>query len=106
MSDGLFIDGETYTFDDLTYREQRLMREKLRELVPPEDLEPRIGADGESYRPDVVDAASPVDYIPAFIYVIKQRTDSEFTLEQAMDFKPADLVVPAKPRPTKPRAKS
>jgi hypothetical protein len=74
----LFIDGARITIDDLTYREQRDMREFVRNLAPEHDP----------------DQAGEQDVIPALIAVVKRRTDPEFTLEQALDFKPSDLAPP------------
>ena len=85
----LWIDGQPHTLDELTYREQRQLRTFVKELSD----EPVEGVE------DVVE----VDLIPAFITVIKQRTDPGFTLDQALDFKSSDLEAPA--RPTKPAAK-
>ena len=85
--DGLWIDGVAYTISDLTYREQRTLRDLVRSLAP-DNLDPA----------DAPDA----DYVPAIITVIKQRTDPAFTIDQALDFKPSDLEPPA--RPTKPAA--
>ena len=85
----IYVDGQPYTIDDLTFREQRQMREFVKQLAPAEDVARSI------------EDASDADYIPAVIAVIKQRTDEDFTLEQALDFKPTDLEGP----PTKPAAK-
>lgn len=82
MSDdsALWLDGKPYTVDDLTFREQRKLRDLIRELAPGEDVE----------------SASEADFIPAFIAVIKQRDDPGFSVEQALDFRPADLARPQK----------
>lgn len=81
----LFIDGERVTMADLTFREQREMRDHIRTLSPDNDP----------------DNAAEADIIPALIAVYKKRSDPAFTLEQALDFKPGDLEAP----PTKPAAK-
>lgn len=76
----LYIDGEQVTMNDLTFREQRTMRDHIRALAP----------DGDP------DNASEADIVPALIAVVKQRTDPKFTLEQALDFKPGDLERPTR----------
>lgn len=81
----LFIDGEKVTMSDLTFREQREMRDHIRTLSPENDP----------------DNAAEADIVPALIAVYKKRADPEFTLEQALDFKPGDLEAP----PTKAAAK-
>lgn len=81
MSDddsALWIDGQAYTMDDLTFREQRQFRDFVRELAP--------GGDP--------DEAGEADIVPAMIVVVKRRTDEAFTLEQALDFKPGDVERP------------
>lgn len=82
---GLFIDGTVYTVDDLSYREQRKMRELARELAP----------DGE------LDAAGEIDLIPAMVCVLRRRTEPSFSLEQALDVKPKDLEQPVPPTRTR-----
>lgn len=82
----LWIEGQAYTTDDLTFREQRQLRDFIRELAP----------DGDP------DEASEADIIPAFICVVKRRETPEFTLDQAQDFKPGDVERP----PTRARAKA
>lgn len=82
MDAGIYIDGTLYTVDDLSFREQRAMREMVRELAPEGDVE----------------LATTADALPAFLCVVKRRTDPEFTIDQALDAKPSDLQ---KPPPTK-----
>jgi hypothetical protein len=77
----IHIDGSPYTMDDLTFREQRQMRDVIRSLAPDNDP----------------DQASEADIVPALILVIKQRTEASFTLEHALDFKPGDLAPPPEP---------
>lgn len=76
----LYIDGERVTMADLTFREQRRMRDYVKELAP----------DGDP------DNAAEADIVPALIAVVKQRTDPGFSLEQAQDFKPGDLERPTR----------
>lgn len=81
----IHVDGVQAKVADLTFAEQRKMRDLTRQLAPDGDVE----------------EAGEQDVIPALITVIKQRTDESFTLEQALTYKPADLAAP----PTKPPAK-
>lgn len=74
----LYLDGERITADDLTFREQREMRDIIRNFAPDNDPDKAIEA----------------DFVPALIYVWKKRTDKSFSLDQALDIKPADLEKP------------
>ena len=77
-SDELAID-----LDDLTFREQIELRKLVRELVGEDDMEdPPVSA-----------------VIPVAYYILKRRTDAEFTLDQALDMKWEDV----RKRPTKAR---
>lgn len=84
-TEGIYIDGAVYTNDDLTYREQRQVRVFIQELAP----------DGD------VDEAGEADVVPAFVCVVKRRAEPAFTLEQALDLKPTDLVAPPTKAPRK-----
>lgn len=79
------VDGETIKVSDLTFGEQIKLRKYIRDLSP----------DGDD------DEASTAEMIPALVAVVKQRTDANFTLEQALELKGSDVAVP----PTKPAAK-
>lgn len=74
----IWLEGQAYDADDLTFREQRKLRDYMRELAPNNDVE----------------EASDADFFPALICVIKQRSEEAFTLEQALDFKESDLSGP------------
>ena len=67
----IIIDGQSYTADDLTFREQRELRTQIRELLG----DPAAN----------VDDAAVMDFIPALVYVIKRRTDPKYTIDQALD---------------------
>jgi hypothetical protein len=85
---GIWVDGKCYTDDDLTFREQRTIRSLLRELMEDPLFDP-------------LDAAQ-ADLMPAYVCVIKRRTDPGYTVEQALDIKPSDLAKPEKKaRPTR-----
>lgn len=43
--------------------------------------------------------------MPALVYVLKQRTDPDFTFDDALDLAPKDLVPPEKEPTKKPAAK-
>lgn len=75
---GLWVDGEHVTLDDLTFGEQHRMRKYAKELAGTDDIED----------------AGEIDLIPAMVCVVKQRTDKDFTLEQALEVKPKDLEPP------------
>ena len=86
--DGLiYVDGQPYSADDLTFREQREMRRLYRELV-------------EDPKAELSDAAG-MDYFPLLAFLLRHRDDPDYTLKQALDLKAKDLLTP----PTKPAAK-
>lgn len=84
----LYIEGEQVTMADLSFREQRRMREYIRGLAPDNDP----------------DKASEADIVPALIAVWKARTDPAFTIDDALDWKPTDLDAPPTPADAKKRA--
>lgn len=92
-ADGIFINGEPYSMRDLSYREQRQVRDEVAKIAPEGDI-------GQ---------ATELDIIPAFVYVVRKRAEPEFTIDMALDVKPADLEPPAEPKegkapPRKPRS--
>lgn len=80
MADDITItlDGETYSADELTFREQREMRKLVRELVedPKADME----------------EVSIMDVLPVLAFIVIHRTKPEFTLEEALDMKISDIL--------------
>jgi hypothetical protein len=74
----IIIEGQAYTADDLSFREQREMRTVLRDLMgdPDGDLE---------------DAAM-MDFLPALVYVVTRRERPDFTVEEALDLKMSDVL--------------
>lgn len=85
--DGLLINGELYTTDDLTYREQKKVRSLVLELAGSEDQ------------------ASIADVSAAFAFVVLNR-DREVTLDEILDMKPKDIAMgPTKPPARKSSAK-
>ena len=69
------VGAETYTLDDLTFREQIKLRKLVGEIVPGEEDDPPLAA-----------------VIPAAVALLHQRTDDSFTLEQALDLNWNDLT--------------
>jgi hypothetical protein len=97
---GLWIDGELYTVDDLTFKERRLMRTTVREL----------NSDDPDFDMAFVDPIN--DTIPVFVWIIKRRTNPDYSMDDVLSMKLSDLEAPAtdaedsgggkgkKPRPT------
>jgi hypothetical protein len=81
----IWIDDAWWTVDDLTFGQQRKMRDYMRQLAPNGDT----------------DEASMADLLPAFVTVVKQIADNTFTLEQSLELRPSDLVPPQKARAKK-----
>jgi hypothetical protein len=75
---GIVLDGVKYTVSDLSFKEQRAMRVDIRELAPNND--------------EV--EASLADVVPAFIRQVMLRSNPGFSLDEAQEFKPSDLVPP------------
>jgi hypothetical protein len=89
----IVIDGDTYTLDDLTFREQHALRSAVRELSG--DPEMTVGE------------APLMDFLPALAYVIKRRAEPAYTVEQALDLRTDQVLAdlpPTKPASAKPRA--
>lgn len=82
----LAIDGQTYTMDDLTFRERKEVRRLARELDGSPDAE---------LEDIMVD-----DLIVAMVTAIKRRGNPEYTTDEAMDIRPTDIVPES--RPTEP----
>lgn len=86
----LAVDGDSYTMDDLTFRERKEVRRLARELDG--------GADAE------LDDIMVDDLIVAMVTVIKRRANPDYTTAEAMDIRPADIVPgDDKARPTRRR---
>ena len=85
----LRINGKVYDSNDLTFREERELRQIVRDhLIPP-------GVDE--------DDLTLGDILPATIYILHRRDNPDFTLEEALDLKPRDVLfegeVEARPTP-------
>lgn len=105
----IYIDGQGYAFDDLTFEEQGMFRRWLREDIAPPSacrpckgdgvikltdnvvLCPRCGGEGE------IDETREADYAIALITVIKRRSEPQFTIEDARRYRPADMKAPKVP---------
>jgi hypothetical protein len=87
--DVLVIDGEEYDLsdNDLTFAEQRKLRTYIRELTGDDDVQP-----GD---------AALMDFLPALVSVIKQRTEPEYNVDQALALKYGDVIRPRKAAKTK-----
>jgi hypothetical protein len=84
----LLIDGEEYDLstDDLTFGEQRKLRTFVRQLADDDDL-------------DITEAAM-MDFLPALVTVIKQRTDPDFTPADAERLRFGDVLRDVDPTPS------
>lgn len=76
----IWVEGEGYSFDDLTFRERKEIS--------------RIIRDDLNGNPDDPEDS---DFLPAVVTVIKRRNDKAFSVEAALDLKPSDLVKPSRP---------
>lgn len=86
----LTVDGDTYTMDDLKFRERKEVRRLAR------DLHGSADADLDDIMVD--------DLIVAMVTVIKRRANPEYTIDEAMEIRPADIVPVDGKRPTRRKA--
>lgn len=84
----IVVDGQEVTIDDLTFKEQRQVRTLIRELNDDATLE--------------TDDATLMDLLPALVTVIKQRSDAGYSMDQALEMRPTDVLQEQSARPTKP----
>lgn len=80
--DGIYIDGNFYGYDDLTFGEQRKVRQLVRDA----------NADDPNFKDEDM---AVVDLVPALVTVIKQRDEPDFSFAQALDLKFSDLNPPS-----------
>lgn len=105
--DGVPVDGKLYRIKDLNGREQRDLRNALRETTERED-QITLAALME------LGLVDDFDFVAGITYVIRKRTKPDYTLEQALDdTNPAEAVEEARKlekeerrRPRKPAASS
>lgn len=83
----IVVDGEVIDPDDMTFKEQRRMRDVIRGLVGDPNLD--------------LNDVDLMDFLPAVVFVVKQRTNAKYELDDALDLKPADVLQERKKRPTK-----
>lgn len=95
----LYIDGQKVTVDDLTFGEQRKMAEIIRSLVPATTILNTNTGEQRTFHD--TDSATQADIAAAIIYVWKQRTNPQFTLDDALGLTFGDITAP----PTEPKAK-
>lgn len=76
---GLMLDGKPYALSDLSYREQREVREKMREST---------GNPNVTFGDVMMGLVDDMDLVPALVWAIKKRDDPQFSYEQADDLKP------------------
>lgn len=85
----LRINGKVYDSEDMTFREEREVRQIVREHLLPKDM--------------TEDDLTIGDILPAVVYVLHRRDNPDFTLDEALDLKPRDVAVEEaeEPRPTR-----
>lgn len=77
----LLICGQVYDPEDMTFREERHVRDTIKELT------------GEDHI--IEDDLHLGDLFVATAYVLRRRDDPEFTIDQALDLKRSEIVVGA-----------
>lgn len=84
------IDGVKYEDAGLSFREQRELRDVVRNLAGDQSLA-------------VEDADFLRDYVPAAIYLMRRRDKPDYTLDDALDCNPDDFLVPESKLPKRRR---
>lgn len=84
---GLYIDGQLVTMESLSFREQRQVRELVREIAPNGDL----------------DEAQEMDIVPAIVCVVHRRTNPDYSLDEALDVTEEQLAPPSNGKGTSKR---
>jgi hypothetical protein len=84
---GVWVDDRYYTDTDLTFKEQRVVRELIREACDDPSMK--------------YQDAEWMDVWPALVTVLKRRTDTKFSYDQAADMKYDDIVKPPEEKPKK-----
>lgn len=79
--DGVYIDGELFTDDDLSFGEQDELLRYVREF----------SGDDEA----TVEESRMFHVLPALVTVVKRRSDENYSLDDAKALKPGDLVKPS-----------
>lgn len=78
--DGIYIDGQRFTDDDLSFEEQDEVTRLIREM----------SGDDEA----TILGSQMRHFLPAFVAVIKGRDDEQFSVDDARKLKATDLVKP------------
>lgn len=78
----IVVDGEVLDLDDFTFREMRELRRVVKEHI----IESEDDVD--------IEDLSLSEYLPAAIYLLKRRSDPEYTIDKALDLKFKDVVKP------------
>lgn len=95
----LWVDGEPITTDVLKQSEKQEVWRVIDRLHEGEQrFDYRLNAGEGGMRPFVARTdADETDLKAATVFVVKRRTDPEYTIEQALDLTDADLTKPSRP---------
>lgn len=95
----IYIDGKPFESRQLKFKERQRVFDLIGQLHTGETrFDPRLNAGEGGQRPfDPRAHASEEDIVVATVCVLKQRTDPDFTLEQALDMSEEDIEKPARP---------
>jgi hypothetical protein len=81
---GIPVDGEFYNPDDLTGREQRMLRDAMRELT---------GNDSATLNAFLeFGLIDDFDFVCGMTFVIRKRSNDKYTLDEALELKPAEVT--------------
>lgn len=83
----IVVDGEPVELDDLSFKEQRELRDVIRGLTGNADVD--------------LDDVDVMDFLPAVVFVFKKRDDPSYTLDQALELKSKDVLKDKPKRPTR-----
>lgn len=85
----IVVDGEPVELDDLTFREQRELRQTI------------AGMTGKPINEIELDMVDLMDFLPTLAWIIKRRTDPDYSMESALELKQKDMLRDKPKRPTR-----
>jgi hypothetical protein len=76
--DGIWLDGEQITDDDLSFGEQEELQKLLREITGDDSI--------------TIEGSQMFQFLPALVTVLKRRENENYSIDDAKKLKASDLV--------------
>lgn len=83
----IVVDGEPVDLDDLSFGEERELRQVIRGLSGREDVD--------------LDEVELMDFLPAIVYIFQRRSNKNYELDEALKLKRKDVLKDKPKRPTR-----